>query len=248
MKKDLKIQFTMEQWISSDAQKCVNIFLKDIDTSTFEADAFKTKTEEENEDRKVVREFITALKNKKTENRDLINSSGWNNHPFPELVEMPKTKHLHKRIMNEMEKFLHKTMYCQLLFNNNIPCYYKLVWSIKDDYRSQKSVCMSLNIHKGEDTYLEIFQHAIMLCTPSVVQSTFEYLSEQYDAIDKMDSKEEAKKKEDEVRHDFHKSLRQADPFGNGHAESIIHNLLNLSDIPHKAIRAVFKHIKEKTN
>jgi hypothetical protein len=245
MKKDIKIQFTLEQWISQYATKCMNALLKDVDPSTLRTDTFKVKAEEENEDREIVREFLEGLRKKKSDNRELINSTGFNNHPFPELIELPQTKHFHKRFMNEMEELAHETLYCQLLLNNKIPCYYKLFWSLTDDHRRRNSVCMSLNVHKNEELYLSIFQHALKLCPPSQVQTTYEYLFEQYEALEKIDSKEEAKTKEQEIRFDFHKSLRQADMLGNGHVDSIIHNLLNLSDVPHRAAKAVFQHIKE---
>jgi len=246
MKKDIKIQFTMQEWLNHSLYFLIKRLTNLVDVSTFETGPMKIKVNEENEERKRVREFLDNLKKKEEENKDLIREAGWNNHPFPEMLELPETKHLYRRIRSELNKYENKDHYCQLLQNNKIPCYYKLVWQLSDNISRRNSVYIPLNFSKGEDSYLNIFQHAIMLCPPHEVQSTFEHLLEEYNSLELIDSKEETKNKEEEIQHDFHKSLRQTDALGNGHAESIVHSLMTLSDVPHKAIKAIFSHLKDE--
>jgi hypothetical protein len=124
-----------------------------------------------------------------------------------------------------------------------MPNYQKLVWNISNDYWKKENVYLSDGGKPDNESYLNIFKSTIALCNPVEVQTLFEYLSEQYLEIQKIDSKKETKEKYDEFCYDFHKSLRQTDALGNGHAESIIWNLLQVTDIPHRAIKAVIEHV-----
>ena len=244
---EMKIKFDLLDWCSPEVLECIPF--KDVDPDIFKGENFKKKAIEENEDRKIVRSFFEGLKLKYKQNLESINNyryriNGLTENPFPELIELPETKHLNSRIFQKIKNS--KDVYYKLLENNNIPNYHGLVSCISSDYRRKGSVPLLCNIHSNEDSYLAIFKSAIAVCNPHEIQTLFEYLSEEYNAIQKIDSKKEAEEKYNEFCYDFHKSLRQTDAFNNGHAESIVWNLLQFTDIPHRAIKAVIEHVSSK--
>jgi len=224
----MELKFTNKEWLSYKLLALIPLKLIEISDDT--TDDYRKKWAAENLERINFKTFIDELKVNKTEDETLIKA--------------PETKYLQKRIISNIKKFENKEIYSTLLQNNNIPAYQNLVNSISSDHR-RRGVCMSIDWTKNEDSYLDIFRHAIMICPPSEIQSTFEYLTEQYAEIEKIDSKDETKQKINELRYDFHKSLRQVDPLGNPHAEMIIWSLLQVTDIPHRAIKAVINHVKE---
>ena len=242
MKKNIKIKFNLSDWLET-----ISILpTKEIDPKFFHNEKYQKKQEIENEERKQLKEFISELKVKKEENKEIIKEAYVNNKqfPFPELIEMPNFKLLEPLIIRIFERVENKDMYCLLLKNNNVPCYYELIDRMSSDYKS-KGAFIPLVIQKNEDSYFNIFRHAIAICPPSEIQSAFEYLAEEYEKILKIDSKSEAKEKESQFRYDFHKSLRQVDPLGNPHGEMIIWSLLQVTDVPHRAVKYVIEYVKE---
>ena len=139
----------------------------------------------------------------------------------------------------------HADLYCSLLKNNNIPVYQELVEKLSTDHHNHRKVYYPHYLDGNGESYLNIFRHAILMCPPAAVQSTFEHLYDQYAALEKIDSKEKEQKKMDVIGYDFHKSLRQTDTLGNAHAEMIIWELLQFSEVPIKAIKAVIEHVNE---
>ncbi len=248
----LKLKFNLEQWLSHEMLKCLP--LQDIDPNGFHGEPYQKKVINENADKKILSEFRQRLKKTKDENKELIRQKYIHSEPFPfpELIEAPELKHIYSRIISNLEKIENRELYCTLLRNNDIPVYQSLVEDLSSEHKSRKNIFFSYSVHNGEDYYLGIFKHAILICPPAIIQSTFECLAEEYKKLDKIDSKEKVKQKEEEIRYGFHKSLRQADPLGNSHVEMIIHNLMNITDLPHRAIKTVIEHVKElkkeKTN
>lgn len=245
----IKLKFNLEQWLSNEMLR--NVFIKDTDPNQEGfTPSYKKEIIARNEENKVFNEFFTELKKKKTDNKEIISKAYISSQPFPfpKLIEAPKTKNglVERAIFNRLQKIENKDIYCTLLENHKIPVYQRLVKNLTSNHRERDGVIMSYDVHKGEDSYLNIFRHAILMCPPAEIQSTFEYLSGQYEELNKIDSKEDTKKKQDEIRYDFHKSLRQVDPLGNPNAEMIIWNLLQVTNIPHRAIKAVIEHVKEE--
>ena len=244
---EMKIKFDLIDWCSPEVLECIP--LRDRDPNDFKGESFKKKIIQENEDRKILRSFLEGLKLKYKQNWEVINNYKVRvNHlvenPFPELIEIPETKSLYVTIGNNIKN--KKDIYYQILENNNVPNYQELILSISSDYRRKGSVPLLCNIHSNEDSYLAIFKSAIAVCNPHEIQQLFEYLSDEYMAIQKIDSKKESEEKYNEFCYSFHKSLRQTDAFNNGHAESIVWNLLQFTDIPHRAIKAVIEHVSSK--
>jgi hypothetical protein len=242
MKKSLEIKFNLGQWLSHELLSILPT--KEIESKSFGDEKYDKRIIAENEERIVLKKFISELKAKKEENKEVIKKAYIKSEdfPFPELILLPKFKIIESKIMNNLEKIENKDLYCSLLAHNKIPCYYNLVDRMSSDYRG-RGVFMSADL--SDERYLHIFRHAIAICSPHSVQSQFEYLAEEYKSLDKIDSKEKAKAKESEIKYDFHKSLRQVDPLENPHAEMIIWNMLQLTDVPHRAIKAVIDHVKE---
>jgi len=244
--KNLKLKFNMEDWIKI----LSSINLKETDPETKEVGGFSPSYKKEviarNEEKKIFTEFLLELKKKKADNKQLISDSYGKEHPFPELLSLPKTKNclIESTIRNVLKNIENKDYYYALLKNNNQPNYQELVWRMSDK-RNRDNVVLDYDIFKNEDSFLHIFQSAIALCPPAEVQSAFEYFAEEYSELEKIDSKKEARDKEDEILSSFHKAMRQTDMFGNGHACSIIYSLWHLTDIPIRALIAVTEHVKE---
>lgn len=241
----MKIRFNLQDWLSHEVLD--NLPLRETDPSKFTGESFQKEIIAENKEKQILSKFILKLKKKRDDNKDLIRQAhiGNNPFPFPELIEIPKVKLLERRIMTRLEKYENREIYCKLLENNNIPVYYSLVKKLSSDYRNDRRIFFSYSVHNGEDYHFDIFQHAIAMCPPSEVQATFDYLADEYAKLDKIDSKAKAESKLEQIRYDFHKSLRNADPLGNPHAEMIIWNILNLSDVGHRAIKTVIDHAKK---
>lgn len=250
---NIKLLFTLEQWLSAEVLRCLPY--KDLDPETFRSSEMKAKCIAENKEKAKLRKFLGELKSKKEKNKKIIDEAYIKSQPtpFPELIPIPKiyskstnngnVEILIPRILGCMEKMENKDIYKTLLKNNGIPCYAKLI----DRILAERPEKIRFNYSIDEDPYINIFRHAILMCPPADVQSEVEYLKNEYEKINKIDSKKESKEKEAELQYSFHKGLRQGDPLGNPHAEMIIWELLQLTDIPHRILKAVIKHTsKEK--
>ncbi len=251
-KNNIKILFTLKQWLSSEVMGCLPT--KDTDPERFTGKSFREECRAENKEKAELRKFIDGLKEKHKQNKKEIDEAYIKSKPdpFPELIEMPeiystttdgkKVGILMRRIWGYVEQIENKDVYKTLLENNKLPCYTELMDRILSD-RPEK---IRFDYEFKEDPYINIFRHAILICPPSNVQSTVEYLKEQYEKINEIDSKKECKEKEEQLRYEFHKSLRQGDGLGNPHAEMIIWELLQFTDIPHRILKAVIKHTSKK--
>lgn len=231
----MQIKFTLEEWVSWEMVRILPP-MKEFEISDEFSESEKKDFELRNKERISFKCFIDDLKVKKKEGKEIST----------DLIEAPKTKFYERQLLNKIKELANENIYNTLLKNNNIPSYKELVNNLTDDHRRRNGVIISLNLSKNEDLYLDIFRHAIMICQPSEIQSTFEYLIDEYEEAEKLDSKEATKEKIQEIQFNFHKSLRQVDPLGNPHAEMIIHSLMNLTSLPHRAIRAVIAHVKEE--
>ena len=226
----------MEDWIKI----LSSINLKETDPEQNKLGGFSPSYKKEviarNEECKIFTEFLSELKKKRA---DKSQSS-------TEVIGLPETKNglIVRTISSILKSIENKDYYYALLKNNNQPNYQELVWRMSDK-RNRDNVVLDYDIFKNEDSFLHIFQSAIALCPPAEVQSAFEYFAEEYSELEKIDSKKEARDKEDEILSSFHKAMRQTDMFGNGHACSIIYSLWHLTDIPIRALIAVTEHVKE---
>jgi two-component SAPR family response regulator len=72
-----------------------------------------------------------------------------------------------------------------------------------------------------------------------------EYKRQEYNKIKNLDSKQKTKEKLEIFEAEMCKEMRTVDPLGNPHAESIIHSLMNMSDLAMRAIYAAFEHVNE---
>lgn len=230
--KDLKLKFNLEDWIKI----LSSINLKETDTNQDFSPSYKKEVIARNEEKTIFREFLLELKKKRAENKGQL---------FYELIESPYTKNglVERTIRRLVSTEENRDFYYKLLDANGEPNYTELVWRM-DNQRNRNNVVLDYDIFKNEDSFLHMFQHAIRLCPPREVQEAFEYFAEEYSQLENIDSKKEAKEKEDEILSSFHKAMRQTDMFGNAHACSIIYNLWQVTDLPARAFIAVTKHVK----
>jgi hypothetical protein len=247
--KKLELKFNLKEWIGILSK--LNLTDSDPEDKRYGGylEHEKPRVIARNEENKIFRDFLAELRQKYSDNKELINSSYGKEFPFPELISLPETKNnfIRPHIWRIVESYENKELYYTLLKNNNQPNYQRLVWKMSDDHR-RDGVCISINHAKGEDSLLHIFKSAIALCPPASVQSEFEYFAEQWAQLDGIDSKSEAEEKKSEILQEFHKAMRQTDMFGNGHACSIIYELWCVSSIVYRAFIAVTEHIKEERN
>lgn len=250
--KELVLKFNLDDWLdrSKIGNRMLNI-IPHMDTDVEQmlkrdhSEGFKKKFLLENKERAIARDFIKSINDKYKENRELILAHQWSQDKpvaLPELIEFPKTKILYDTILINIKKVGNEDIYYKLLENNNIFNYHEKLKTIRSESRRDNNVTMYYDVHNGEDNYMGIFLSAIAMCPPAEVQSEMEYLATEYKKILKIDSKKKVEEKEEEFRYNFHKSLRQTDPLGNPHAESILWNLLQFTDIPHRAIKAVLDY------
>lgn len=239
---ELQLKFNSKEWISILSK----LYLSDTDPEDKRHGGFleheKPGVIAHNADKKVFRDFLDELKQKRQYNKD----NGIDDSESI-LIDCPETKSTLtvSAIRTIVEKFENKELYYALLKNNNQPNYQVLVRRMSDDHRGD-NVCIKLDFNKKEDSLLHIFKSAIAMCPPVSVQSEFEYFTEQWSQLDVIDSKQEAEEKRIEILQDFHKAMRQTDMFGNGHACSIIYELWRMSNIVYKAFIAVINHVKEE--
>jgi hypothetical protein len=255
--KNMKLLFTLEQWLDYYMLACLPTkpYVEKVDPNERKLSAvelkhkkeFQAKTAAENKDKEIMAQFIQKLKGIKELHKDINNRDHQNDpkHPLTKLYEMPKIVHMEYRVFSIMEKIENAEKYKTLLKNNNIPCYSQLIKRLGHD-RSE----IRFSVDEDDNGYylFNIFKSAIGMCPPSAVQSTGEWLRDEYKKISKIDSKQKSQEKEEELQHDFHKSLRNADPLGHGPAESIIHDVMNMTDMPHRIFKAVINHINLTTN
>lgn len=247
MKKKITIQFHLSTWLSHEISKVLP--LKQTDPEVFNGDSYKEKCVEENEERRILKEFIEDLRLKYKENKELIRAaendySKRTPHPFPDPIPYPVTVtfHAHKRLLSAIER--DNQLYVQLLNNNNIPCYYELIERVTDDHNRRRSIAFPLSTEEDR-SYCRILQCAIQLGSAKEFQSCMESLEGEYEKLEKIDSKKDASEKQDQIWHDFHKMLRQTDALGNGHVDSLIWNLLYLTNLPHRIFKALIEYVKE---
>lgn len=242
MTKKMKLKFNMEDWIKILSK----INFTETDPNQEFSPAYKKEVIARNEEKKILSQFLSDLKEKKTVNKKIIDNSYGGNHPFPEAIEIPETKNglMARIITNIIEKIESKDFYYNLLKNNNQPNYQELVWRMSSE-RRRDNVVLRTDFSTNEDSLLVIFQQAIALCPPKDVQDAFEHFASEYEKINGIDSKSETEEKRNEMLSTFHKAMRQTDMFGNGHACSIIYNLWHVTDIPIRAMIAVTEHVNE---
>jgi hypothetical protein len=245
MGKKLKILFTLEEWASHEIISCFPT--TKANPEAFGSGPFRKKVEEENKEKEIVSAFLAAQRLKFKEVKEEIEKNRYRSEKkYEELIEMPKTKHFYERVIRTIENCTNTRIYESLLEHNGIPCYYSIFRNITSDYTNRRRIFVPVNTHNGQDYILDILRHAMMLAKPAVLQDTMEYVAEQFEELIKIDSKEKTKEAADVMWSELHKSFRQTDPLGNGHAEGIVHNLMYLSDVPYQAIKAVIEHVKKK--
>lgn len=246
MKKNLELKFNMEDWITILKQIRLEPTNPDLDFSP----SYKKEVIARNEEKEIFTDFFSGLKKKREEHKDAIRDAKihWKPHPFPELIDVPQTKNglVAKTIYNWLENIAQKELYSTLLEVNGRPNYQEIVRRISSESR-RDNVVIDLDYEKNEDSLLNIFKSAIALCPPAQVQEAFEYFAKEYNQLDKIDSKQETKDKENEILSGFHKDMRQCDMFGTGEADSIIYNLWHVTDVPIRAMIAVTKYIKNES-
>lgn len=241
----MEIKLTIKDWLSYQMSDAMPLKLLPVIKNEDSED--RTGRESMNAEKEVVINFLIELKNKRKDviaANTAVRESGvgtyvdWANdetlYPFPEGANNIK-----RITMNNLKKYENKEIYLNLQKNNGIVSYYDLIKRITGDISNKRGMYVPINLHKNEDSHLSIFRHAIMMCLPSEIQSTFECLSKDLLEAYKIDSKEEMKKRRDEISADFHKSLRQIDPFGNPHSEMIIYSLLEISRVPFLVIESI---------
>lgn len=245
MKRKLELKFNLEDWLS--ILSSLNLKETDPESGDF-SPGYKKEIIARNEEKKIFQAFYDSLKQKRTENKDIIREARINSkpNPFPELIDVPETKNnlVARNIWSLIEAQENNELYGRLLEANNVPNYQKLVWGISDQ-RRRDNVVMQYDFRKNEDSYICIFQSAIMMCRPCDVQNAFEYFAEEYSKLESIDSKKESEEKKNEILSSFHKSLRQTDVFSSGHIDSIIYNLWHVTDIPIRIFITVTEHVKE---
>lgn len=245
--KNLKLKFNMEDWI--DILSSIHLKQTDPEQEGF-SEGYKKEIIAKNLEKKIFSEFLENLEKKKAENKELIRNASkiFKAHPFPELIDIPKTKNkfIEGIILHSFfKKIENKEYYYKFLEVNKKPNFAKLIYGISSESR-RNNVVFHYNSHKNEDSYLNIFQSAIALCPPYDVQNAFEYFIDEYKQLEEIDSKKETNEKRNQILREFHKSLRQANMFGNGHVESIIYNLWQATDVPARIMIAVADYINEE--
>lgn len=195
--KKLELKFNMEDWIK------ILSYIRLTETDPEQksdggfSDSYKKEIISRNKEVKIISQFLSDLKKKKNDNKDAINKAyGQNEHPFPELLELPETKNglIARIIYGILEKIENKDYYYHLLENNKQPNYQELTWRMSGEKR-RDNVVLDYDIFKNEDSMLHVFQNAIALCPPSEVQSAFEFFIEEYSQLEKIDSKKKTKEK-----------------------------------------------------
>lgn len=139
---------------------------------------------------------------------------------------------LSTKIINDISEYKeNEEILSNLLLNNNRPFYQQLIKDLTND-RSEYSI---KRLEHDELTFLNIFQHIVLMVNPLIFQNVVERLKLEYDSG----------KYHDDIQYDFHKSLRQVDPFDNGHLEGILWSLLQITDIPHRALKRIIKPVEK---
>lgn len=243
----MELKLTLKDWLSHQMANAIPI--KILPAYQDEEADNKTARESMNSEKEVVINFLIELKQKRKDAiavNTVVRESGvgtyidWQNDET--LYFIPEgTSNLQKIVMRNLEKYENKDIYLSLQKNNNIVSYYDLINRTTDDTSNRRGIYIPVNIHKNEDSHLSIFRHAIMMCPPSEIQTTFEYLTKDLLEVDKIDSREERQKRRNQISAEFHKSLRQNDPLGNPHAEMIIYNLIEFSRIPFLIMETIVK-------
>jgi hypothetical protein len=247
MKRDLTLKFHFKHWL--DILSVINLTDGDPEDKRLGgySEGGKKRVIARNEENKIFRDFLSELKQKYQDTKETIKAAYGKDFPFPELIELPKTKNnlIESTIWRVVEDIKNKELYYTLLENNGKPNYQNLVWRMSNDHK-RDNVYINTDFNKGEDSLLHIFKSAIAICPPANVQAEFEYFRNEWEKLEGIDSKKEAEEKREEILVSFHKSMRQTDMFGNGHACSIIYELWCMSDIVYRALIAVTEHIKEQ--
>lgn len=238
----MELKLTLSDWLSHNMTDIIPLHIMPIKED--DEDDIKQHREKMNSQKELIKKFLKELKEKRSEIIKACKDSldigeryiDWKSdetlYTFPE-----EASDLKRIALNNLEKYEHRSIYLNLMKHNNIVSYYDLINKMTTNISSKRGVYIPINFK--DEPFLVIFKNAIMMCPPSEVQSTFEYISEQLLEAYKIDSKEEMKKKRDEISADFHKSLRQVDPLGNPHSEMIIYSLIELSEVPFKIIESI---------
>lgn len=240
----MELKFTLYEWLYYDLYKNISLLqhvIKEEYSPEHKEDLRISNLEKEELNR-----FFLDLKDKK---RQWEAGKGDMSKNIDELILAPETMFFKKHLIRDLESKLdNKDVYCSLLRNNNIPIYQKLVGQLTGDAR-REGIYVHYSLDKGGDYHLEIFKHLIFICHPADIQSMFKILSNKYEEVYVFGTHRqlspEAHNKTNEIEHEFRDSLRYNGPLGNTHANHILFNLLGITDLPHRAIKAVIKHVKE---
>ena len=217
--------------------------IKKTNPEKFTNEKYKTKCISENTEIDLFDNFISELRATQNKNKDFIREEyiHCRKYPFPALIEIPENKFIGDIIIRFIEEKENEEWYFKYLKNNNIPCYSQCIDRITNERWGIRYKC-----DMKDEPFVHIFRHAINICSPNVIQEQMGYLFTQYKELDKIDSKKETEKKRNEINYEFHKSLRQCDPFGSPNAEMIIWNLLQLTEVPYDIIFTIYKHFNKK--
>lgn len=181
--KDLVLKFNMEDWI----RVLTQLNLKEIKLDEGLLPHEKKEFIEINQDRSIMADFLSDLKKKREDNKELISNARFNKseYPFPELILLPKTSSgiINRAVNTVIEKLDNRDLYYNLLKNNNKINYQELVYRMSGENR-RDNVVLDYDVFNNEDALLRIFQSAIEMSEPSGVQSAFEYFAEEYSKLD----------------------------------------------------------------
>lgn len=148
--------------------------------------------------------------------------------PGDQICEFPSNSLIYKEILAQLDEERKEYLLRDLFKRSHKSFYFFTISRIKNPHTNEDS---------KKYTEFEIARHAFLIGRPFVVQDLFEYLSGEFSLANTEDEKQK-------VYFDFHKSFRQADPLDNGHADSILWNLLQISEEPINLIEHVLSSVK----